>query len=96
MIEDAHVNLIGVLEYFHNHGLQSEDYLIVEDTNQFMWDYWCDNWDNQEEIERGYQKMIDLRNWLMSHLNEYSIDTHYQDMYGKNGSKCCNSILKRV
>jgi len=95
VIEDAHVNLIGVLEYFHNHGLQSEDYLIVEDTNQFMWDYWRDHWDNQEEIERGYQKMIDLRNWLMSHLNEYSIDTHYQDMYGKNGSKCCNSILKR-
>jgi len=96
VIEDAHVNLTGVLEYFHNNGLQSEDYLIVEDTNQFMWDYWRDHWDDKEEIEKGYQKMIDLRNWLMCHSNEYLIDTHYQDMYGKNGSKCWNSILKRV
>jgi cephalosporin hydroxylase len=96
VIEDAHVNLTGVLEYFHYQGLQSEDYLIVEDTNQFMWEYWREHWDDQEEIERGYQKMIDLKNWLISHSNEYFIDTHYQDMYGINGSKCWNSILKRV
>jgi cephalosporin hydroxylase len=96
VIEDAHANLIGVLEYFHNYGLQSGDYLIVEDTNQFMWEYWRDHWEDQEEIERGYQKMIELRKWLMSHSNEYLIDTHYQDMYGQNGSKCWNSILKRV
>jgi cephalosporin hydroxylase len=96
VIEDAHVNLTGILEYFHNHGLQSEDYLIVEDTNQFMWDYWREHWDDQKEVERGYQKMIELRKWLMSHSNEYLIDTHYQDMYGQNGSKCWNSILKRV
>jgi len=96
VIEDAHVNLTGVLEYFHHHGIQNGDYLIVEDTNQFMWDYWRDHWDDKEEIEQGYQKMIDLRNWLMSHSNEYLIDTHYQDMYGLNGSKCWNSILKRV
>jgi len=95
IIEDAHVNLTGVLDYFHNHGLQSEDYLIVEDTNQFMWEYWRDHWDDKEEVEQGYQKMIQLRRWLMSHSNEYLIDTYYQDMYGKNGSKCWNSILKR-
>ena len=96
VIEDSHVNLIGILEYFHNHGLQSEDYLIVEDTNQFMWDYWREHWDDQAEVERGYQKIIEFRKWLMSHANEYLIDTHYQDMYGQNGSKCWNSILKRV
>ena len=40
-------------------------------------------------------KLDDLRSWLMRHQNEYLVDTHYLDMYGYNGSKNWNSILKR-
>ena len=95
IIEDAHVNMLGVVEYFHNHGLTSGDYLIVEDTSTFMWEYWSDNWDDQQENAKGRQKMSDLRSWLLEHEDEYLIDTHYQDMYGYNGSKNWNSILRR-
>ena len=95
IIEDAHVNLTGVLEYFHSNGLQSKDYLIVEDTNIYMWEYWKENGGDKKEVQSGLRKLTDLRHWLLSHPDEYLIDTHYQDMFGKNGSKCWNSILKK-
>ncbi len=95
IIEDAHVNVLAVVDYFHNHGLTNGDYLIIEDTSQFMWDYWDDNWDDKQENAKGKQKMPELRDWLLKHENEYLIDTHYQDIYGYNGSKNWNSILKR-
>ena len=95
IIEDVHDNLIGILDHFYNSGLQSGDYLIVEDTNQFMWEVW-DDWEDQELIKRGARKLKDLRNWLMNHEDEYWVDTYYQDMYGYNASKNWNSILKRA
>ncbi|MDJ0620300.1 MAG: CmcI family methyltransferase [Calothrix sp. MO_192.B10] len=96
IIEDAHVNLVAVVEYFHSNGLQSGDYLIVEDTNRLYWELWGDNWDDRAEMEQGVKKMDDLRNWLIDHEKEYLVDTYYQDLYGYNGSKNWNSILKRV
>ncbi len=96
LIEDSHVNLVGILEYFHQNGFRSGDYLIVEDTSQSMWDYWRENWDDASEVEEGVRKLTDLRNWLKNHEHEYLVDTYYQDMYGYNGSKNWNSILKRV
>lgn len=39
--------------------------------------------------------MDDLKSWLLNHEDEYLIDSYYQDMYGYNGSKNWNSILKR-
>ncbi|NEN88366.1 MAG: cephalosporin hydroxylase [Okeania sp. SIO3H1] len=95
VIEDAHINLIAVANYFHNNGLKKGDYLIFEDTNKYMWEAWGDNWDDQEEMEKGSQKMDELRSWLENYENEYLIDSYYQDMYGYNGSKNWNSILKK-
>lgn len=94
VIEDVHVNLIGIMEYFHNF-LQSGDYLIVEDTNNFMWEVWQD-WDDQELIERGLRKHEELKGWVINHEDEYLVDTYYLDMYGYNSSKNWNSILKKV
>jgi cephalosporin hydroxylase len=101
IIEDAHANAVGVVEYFHENGLKSGDYLIVEDTNETMWELDREELDRedsdeQELIEKGEQKLAELKSWLMLHENEYLIDTYYQDMYGYNGSKNWNSILKRV
>ena len=95
IIEDVHDNLVGILDHFYNYGLQTGDYLIIEDTNKFMWEVWSD-WEDQELIQRGARKLKDLRNWLMNHEDEYWVDTYYQDMYGYNASKNWNSILKRV
>lgn len=96
LIEDSHVNLLGILDYFHKNGFQSGDYLVVEDTNQSMWSYWQEHWDDTSEIEEGARKLTDLRSWLKDREDEYLVDTYYQDIYGYNGSKNWNSILKRV
>ncbi len=48
VIEDAHVNLIAVADYFHNNGFQNGYYLIIEDTNKYMWEAWDGNWDDSE------------------------------------------------
>ena len=95
VIEDAHVNAVGVLEYLHSNGLQTGDYVIVEDTNQFMWEVWLD-WEDQDYIQQGLRKLDNYRNWLTRHQKSYLIDTYYQDMYGYNASKNWNSILKVV
>ncbi|NEN99602.1 MAG: cephalosporin hydroxylase [Moorea sp. SIO1F2] len=95
IIEDAHVNLVGILNYFHHNGLQNGDYLIIEDTNKALWEAWSD-WEDKEFIERMKGKLDLLKKWLMQHKNEYLIDTHYQDLFGYNGSKNWNSMLKRM
>ena len=95
VIEDVHDNLVGILEHFHYSGLQTGDYLIIEDTNKFMWEVW-DDWEDKELLKRGSCKLEDLRNWLMKHKEDYDIDTFYQDMYGYNVSKNWNSFLKKI
>ncbi|NEO03625.1 MAG: cephalosporin hydroxylase [Moorea sp. SIO3I7] len=98
IIEDAHVNLIGVLDHFHQNGLQIGDYLIVEDTNKILdsKDIWKSLGDLEESDLLAGRKMDDLRKWLVTHQDEYLVDTYYLDRYGYNVSKNWNSILKRV
>lgn len=95
IVEDAHINIKEVLEHFHQNGLTSGDYLIVEDTNKIYWGMWENTWDDLDEMEQGAKKMDSLRDWLKDHKDDYLVDTYYQDMYGYNGSKNWNSILKR-
>lgn len=94
--DTAMVEVTGLLEYFHNNGLRSEDYVIIEDTNQWIWGASEEEWKNQEELQKGRKKMANLRGWLMNHEEEYLVDTYYLDLYGYNGSKNWNSILKKI
>ncbi len=79
--EDAHVNSVGILDYFDKHGLRSGDYIIIEDTNPFIWKYdvtdeelWTDD-DNRDEESRGDDIIDDIRRWLANHEDEYLVDT---------------------
>lgn len=94
IVEDVHVNVDGLLDYFHINGLHSGDYVIVEDTNQDLWKAWSD-WDDKDFIQRMKNKLNVLKRWLMKYSNEYLIDSYYQDMFGYNSSKNWNSILKK-
>lgn len=96
VLEDCHVNTVGICDYFHNNGLQSGDYLIVEDTNKTVPQYWMTRWKDTPELKRIEHKIDDLREWLKDRSEEYLVDTYYLDMYGYNVSKNWNSVLKRV
>ena len=98
IIEDAHVNVSGILDYLHQNGLQAGDYIVVEDTNPLLWEYWVKekDWSLKHEVEGGPLLMNELREWVLRHESEYLVDTHYQDMYGYNVSINWNAFLKRV
>ncbi len=97
VIEDAHVNTIGIMDHLHNHGLQSGDYVIIEDTNLYMWEYWGDKgWQVEHEVKEMPNLLSSLRAWLQSHEEDYRIDSYLQDLYGYNVSKSWNSLFKRV
>lgn len=100
VIEDAHVNTIGVVEYLHNNALQIGDYLIIDDTNKLEVEAWGslgeESENRLETVEIAKQKIEEFKSWLMLHSDEYLIDTYYQDLYGYNGARSSNSILKRV
>ncbi|EGJ33828.1 MULTISPECIES: CmcI family methyltransferase [Moorena] len=96
VIEDAHFNIVGILEYFHQKGLQTGDYLIVEDTNLYGWEYWNESFNDEDNGEAKQEKNNCVKDFLLKYTNDYRIDTYYQDLFGYNGSKCWNSIMKRV
>ena len=93
VIEDCHVNTIGILDHLHDTGLSAGDYVIVEDTNRNSWDEWRSAGMSEERVRQCKMKLPALRNWLLAHPN-YLIDTYYQDIYGYNASKNWNSVLK--
>ncbi|MGB5634802.1 MAG: CmcI family methyltransferase [Waterburya sp.] len=96
VLEDCHVNTVGICEYFHNNGLQSGDYLIVEDTNKLVPQYWMSRWKDTPELKRIEQKIDEVRDWLKDREDQYLVDTYYLDMYGYNVSKNWNSVFKKV
>ena len=82
MVEDAHVNLKGILEYF-DRFTQPGDYICVEDTNPIV-----PAVAGQGLIkELGYtaygpQKLNDLKSFLIGRSQRYLVDQRYTDFFG--------------
>lgn len=74
VIEDAHVNVYGVLSHFHPH-LHRGDYVVVEDSG-FKHDF--------------------IRMFLQRHPEDYKLDTHYLDFFGRNATCSIDSMLVRT
>lgn len=102
-VEDAHFEFEEILEQMHE-VLQPGDYLIVEDTNAVVHKVWQDPaWlakhNREEQMDENVmceRKRDTLREFCMKHADLYSVDTHYQDMFGYNVGKTMNSIVKRI
>lgn len=102
-IEDAHYEFAEVLEQMHE-VLQPGDYIIVEDTNAVVHKIWQDQaWlakhGREEQMDENVmceRKRDTLREFCIKHGDLYSVDTHYQDMFGYNVGKMMNSIIKRI
>ena len=82
MVEDAHVNLKGVLEYF-DRFTQPGDYICVEDTNPIV-----PGVVGQGLIkELGYvafgpQKLNELKSFLIGRSQRYLVNQRYTDFFG--------------
>ena len=81
MMEDAHVNLVGVLEYLDKFT-EPGDYICVEDTNPL-----APGAGQGLVKKRGYKaygpsKMNDLRKFLTGRSDRYLVDQKYTDFFG--------------
>ena len=82
MVEDAHVNLKGILEYF-DRFTQPGDYICVEDTTPLVPAVM-----GQGLIKglgytaNGPQKLNDLKSFLIGRSQKYLVDQKYTDMFG--------------
>ncbi|MCC8377380.1 MAG: cephalosporin hydroxylase [Rickettsia endosymbiont of Graphium doson] len=103
LIEDAHINTTGILDYFHNNIFETGDYFIVEDTNidynNACYDIWRKTLEEKaciEKLENLNNKIVKLTNWLREKKDLYLVDTKYVDPFGiTNASKNWNSVIRK-
>ena len=82
VIEDAHVNLTGVLGYLEKFT-EPGDYICVEDTNPLT--PYISNQGLVKNLgydEIGPNKLNELRKFLTGRADRYSVDQKYTDFYG--------------
>ena len=79
-IEDAHVNINGVLEFI-NPIIKKGDYVIVEDTMERI------------ALEGVY---ADLTKFMQNHDKDYLVDSFYTDMFGYNVTWHWNGIFRKI
>lgn len=104
LIEDAHINTTGILDYFHNNIFAIGDYFIVEDTNidynNACYKVWREKFPEKEckdKLDNLNNKIHNLNKWLANKDQMYLVDTKYVDPFGIiNASKNWNSVLKKI
>jgi cephalosporin hydroxylase len=92
-IDDAHVNIHGVYRHFHEHGLESGDYLIVEDTIPWIPGTFGKLDEGQEW---GQWKWNEIQAFFTEFEQFYRVDRYFTDFFGYNATWNWNGYLKRV
>jgi cephalosporin hydroxylase len=97
IIEDAHVNVLNNLRYFHQF-LQVGDYLVIEDTNPNTPIYiGADPTDKQMPVPvYDMRKLKELKMFLAEHEEEYAVDSYFNDLFGYNACSQWNSIVRKM
>jgi len=96
LTEDAHTNLVEVIEYFHGF-LREGDYMVFEDTNpHYPSASGMGFIDKFGYEEFGLFKMKEVRHIIEKYDDFYRVDTKYCDMFKFNNSTLMNGVIKRV
>jgi len=93
--EDCHVDLLGVMNYFHEH-MRPGDYFVIEDTSpdtplksgQGLLNDSYETW--------GNTKYKVLRQFMEEKGDFYRIDSYYTDYFGYNGTYNWDGYIRRV
>lgn len=91
LIDDAHVNLPAVYQYFHENLFQQGDYLIVEDTNPCIPGTFGET---GESPDWGDWKHKEIRDFFELHDEVYGVDRYYTDFFGYNATWNWNGFLR--
>lgn len=96
VIEDAHANMYGVMEYFHPY-MKTGDYFIVEDLNPNIPSRQGFNGVYKEDyVASGPEGVEELKKFLTSYNNEYAVDSFYTDFFGYNGTYNMHGFIRRM
>jgi len=80
--EDCHVDVVGVMEYFHQH-MTIGDYFIIEDTAPNTPLHSGQGFLEGVEYEKWGRRKLDLlRGFLERYKDHYRIDAYYTDYFG--------------
>jgi cephalosporin hydroxylase len=93
LIDDAHVNIEGVYGHFHQHGLNSGDYLIVEDTIPWIPGTFGIS-DSREEW--GDWKWHEIQAFFKEYEKQFLVDRYYTDFFGYNATWNWNGFFKKI
>jgi cephalosporin hydroxylase len=93
VIDDAHVNIEGVYQYFHEFGLRKGDYFVIEDTVPWIPGRFGAS---DDELEWGDWKWDEIRTFFCRHGDEYLVDRYFTDFFGYNGTWNWNGFLRRM
>lgn len=96
VIEDAHVNMIGVLKYLHQY-LEKHDYIVVEDTSPILAkEVGMGGISNSEYELMGPKQLNALKEFLCEYEEYYSVDSFFPDLFGYNGTWHWHGFIKKM
>ena len=107
VIEDCHVNVMGLMEHFGEYMMPGE-YFAIEDTNNLA-PFW-DALDAGIEAEEKPAKEIVLKEapskscckhetvveFLQKHKTEFKVDSFYTDLFGFNGTCSWDGYIRKM
>eukprot|EP00794_Sanderia_malayensis_P011880 gene11880-13113_t len=96
VIEDAHVNVTGVMEYLDKFMLPG-DYFIVDDTSPDSPLFSGQGLFEEKGYEGfGSKKLSLVSKFMETRSDVYKVDTFYTDFFGYNGSFNWNSYIRKM
>ena len=100
IIDDAHVNVVAVLEHFAAH-MTTGDYFIVEDTNPHMPKAVVGEEGVGENLFPEYvpfgNRLLDcVKSFLARNKETFAVDSFFTDFFGYNGTWNWHGYIRRM
>ncbi len=96
VIEDAHTNICGIMNYFGRY-MNTGDYFVIEDLNPnlpctigYAAIY------DASFVPAGPEALKDLKAFLNEHVDEFAVDSFYTDFFGYNGTWNMHGYIRKM
>ena len=98
VIEDAHVNVVGVMENFAPYMVEG-DYFIVEDTSPILPKYLVAEKEDEPFPEYepiGTRLLKCVKTFLERNKGSFAVDSYFTDFFGYNGTWNWHGYIRRM
>ena len=96
VIEDAHINIYGILEHFDKF-METGDYFVVEDLNPNLPTMLGFGGIYEGEYKpTGMVGLTTLKQFLNNYSEKYAVDSFYTDLFGYNGTWNWHGYIRRM